>query len=480
MFATLVHLAPGGLSDVQLAASMRGRANEGTAEKGPREGNRVRLNQGIRRGTRRRGRTAIAVCCVAVIALVTPAVAGTRTSSSYHLTTHTGLKKVRDSQGPQQIRILSVSPGTNVPDIAPATQQYPMWALTSSMSAHAGAIAGINGDFGTSRGQPMHTLMIDGELWTTGQSGGDAIAWSANGKSAYIGHPALKILAKDLDRTNAFFVQGWNVGTPNGGSIQGYTTRGGTVTQPPGKSNPQATDPHYCAARLVPTAPIGWNGKARTSIVRRYKVEAQPEPCPKTPLGFSGENDAVVVAAKATSPSATKITGLKAGDKIRLSFTFKGWHGVTDVMGASEMLVKKGNNVAPGYNPGDNYILNYNPRTAVGITKGCSDMDIGTKCRLIFITIDGRQGSTGWSKGVRLPYLAQQFIRAGAYRAVNLDGGGSTTMWTKKRNSSYCESSPSVGGCLVQRPSPSTGERATRSAIVVLPSGDSGTPSGLR
>ena len=64
--------------------------------------------------------------------------------------------------------------------------------------------------------------------------------------------------------------------------------------------------------------------------------------------------------------------------------------------------------------------------------------------------------------------------------ALNLDGGGSTTMWAKKRVSAYCESSPSAGGCLAQRPSPITGERATRTAIVVLPSADAGTPSGLR
>ncbi len=436
----------------------------------------MRMNNGIRR----RGRTAIAGCLILAVALVTPAIAGTRTASTFHLTTRLALRKVRDSAGPQQIRVLTLSPGANVPDIAPATQQYPMWGLTSTMSANAGAVAGINGDFGTGQGQPTHTLMIDGELWTTGQSGGDAVAWSANGKTAYIGHPSLKILAKDLDRTNGFFVQGWNRGSPLGGSIQGYTSRGGTVTQPPGKMHPQATDPHYCAARLVPTAPIGWNGKARTSIVRRYKVDTQPEPCPKTPLGLAGVKGAVVVASKATSPAASKILALRPGDHIRISWTFKGWRGVTDVMGASEMLVKKGNNVAPGYNPGDNYILNYNPRTAVGITKGCSDVDASTTCRMIFMTIDGRQGSSGWSKGVRLPYLAGEMIRAGAYRAVNLDGGGSTTMWAKKKVSAYCESSPSAGGCLVQRPSPSTGERATRSAIVVLPSADAGTPSGLR
>jgi Phosphodiester glycosidase len=436
----------------------------------------VRANQGIRR----RGRTAMAAGLVAIVALVTPAVAGTRTASTYHLTTHLALTKVRDSKGPQQIRILSLSPGSNVPDIVPATQQYPMWALTSTMSANAGAIAGVNGDFGTSEGQPMHTLMIDGELWTTGQSGGNAVAWSANGKTAYIGHPSLKILATDADRTNNFFVQGWNAGAPSGGSIQGYTARGGTVTQPPGKMHPQSTDPHYCAARLVPASGLRWNGATETSIVRHYTVDAQPEPCPQTPLGFAGVRDAVVVASKATSPNAAKITGLQPGDRVRIDFRFKGWSGVTDVMGASEMLVAKGTNIAPGYNPGDNYILNYNPRTAVGITKGCSDMDSTTRCRLILITIDGRQGSTNWSKGVRLPYLANELIRAGAYRAVNLDGGGSTTMWSKKRKASYCESVPSVGGCLVQRPSPSTGERATRSAIVVMPSGDPGTPTGLR
>ena len=70
--------------------------------------------------------------------------------------------------------------------------------------------------------------------------------------------------------------------------------------------------------------------------------------------------------------------------------------------------------------------------------------------------------------------------RIGAWQAMNFDGGGSTTMWVKKRDPAYCESSPAVGGCLVQRPSPSTGERATRTALIVLPSADTGTPAGLR
>jgi exopolysaccharide biosynthesis protein len=434
----------------------------------------VRVNQGLRR----RGRTAIAVCAIAIAAVGAPAVAGTRTSATFHLTPVVSLKKVHDSVGPQQIRVLTLSPATGVPDIAPASQQFPMWSHTSTMAADAGAIAAVNGDFGTSGGAPKHMLMVDGELWTTGQSGGTVAAWSANGATAYVGQPALKILATDRDQTNAFFVQGWNAATPRGAAIQGYTARGGTVIRPPGKTAPQPTDPHYCAARLVPISPIGWDGKHRTSIVRRYTVGAQPAHCRKTPLGFAGVTNAVVLASRARSPRAHKITRLQPGDTVRMSFTFGTWRDVTDVMGASQLLVKKGVNVAPSYAPGDNYILNYNPRTAVGITKGCSDLDAATNCRIILVTVDGRQ--TGWSAGVRLPYLAGELIRDGAYGAVNLDGGGSTTMWTKKRKPVYCESSPPVGGCLVQRPSDSNGERSKQSAIVVLPTADSGTPRGLR
>jgi hypothetical protein len=322
--------------------------------------------------------------------------------------------------------------------------------------------------------------MIDGELWTTGQSGGNAIGWSADGNVAFIGHPKLKIAGHDTTNASDFFVADWNVGAPRKGTIAGYTTRGGDVTKPPGKMNYTASDPHWCAARLVPSRPIAWNGPRQTSLVRPYKVDAQPEPCPKTPLGFGTDPSAVVLAVKAGVRRAAKITGLQPGDRVRLAWTLQGWPHVTDVMGAQQMLVKKGANVAPPYKSGDDYIFNYNPRTSMGISKGCSDSLASTNCRMFLVTVDGRQASTNWSKGVRLPALAAEQIRAGAWKAVNLDGGGSTAMWVKKKDRRWCESSPSVGGCLANRPSPSTGERATRSAIVVLPSTDTGTPQQLR
>lgn len=57
------------------------------------------------------------------------------------------------------------------------------------------------------------------------------------------------------------------------------------------------------------------------------------------------------------------------------------------------------------------------PRTAVGIKADGS---------VIFYTIDGRQ--SGYSYGIRKETLARRLIELGCVEAVNLDGGGSTTM----------------------------------------------------
>jgi exopolysaccharide biosynthesis protein len=80
-----------------------------------------------------------------------------------------------------------------------------------------------------------------------------------------------------------------------------------------------------------------------------------------------------------------------------------------------------------------------------------------------------------------MPVLASILQSVGAWNAFNMDGGGSTAMWVKKKNTAYCQSYPAVGGCLVNRPmaTSSGGERAIRTALVVLPSADTGTPAGL-
>ncbi len=84
-----------------------------------------------------------------------------------------------------------------------------------------------------------------------------------------------------------------------------------------------------------------------------------------------------------------------------------------------------------------------NPRTMAGVTPG------GT---LLLVAVDGRK--PGYSVGASFREEAAIMDSLGAEEAVNLDGGGSTTMTLGKR--------------LVTRPSDPTGERPIGDAVVLL------------
>lgn len=58
------------------------------------------------------------------------------------------------------------------------------------------------------------------------------------------------------------------------------------------------------------------------------------------------------------------------------------------------------------------------PRTAVGLDR--------LETKLFLVVIDGRQ--PGYSEGATLPELARILLDAGAWNALNLDGGGSTAL----------------------------------------------------
>ena len=58
--------------------------------------------------------------------------------------------------------------------------------------------------------------------------------------------------------------------------------------------------------------------------------------------------------------------------------------------------------------------------------------------RVVFITVDGR--SPGNAIGVNIPELAHLIRTLGGYDALNLDGGGSTTLWTEAQGVLNCPS----------------------------------------
>ncbi|WP_245641924.1 phosphodiester glycosidase family protein [Nonomuraea candida] len=129
---------------------------------------------------------------------------------------------------------------------------------------------------------------------------------------------------------------------------------------------------------------------------------------------------------------AAALASLKAGDRVDVAYRPKPSDGgpVKAAVGGNWVLVKDGvvqNSADPAAHP----------RTAVGFSAD------GRKMYLL--TVDGRQAD---SRGVTLNELAAMMADLGAANALNLDGGGSSTMLAREPGSAevQVENSPSDGG----------------------------------
>ena len=85
---------------------------------------------------------------------------------------------------------------------------------------------------------------------------------------------------------------------------------------------------------------------------------------------------------------------------------------IYNAVGGNKMLVYEGSLHVDAHATGPA------PRTGVGLSEDGET--------LILMVVDGRQA--GFSEGVSLPEMGELLIRCGAYIAMNLDGGGSSTM----------------------------------------------------
>ncbi|MFF0863424.1 phosphodiester glycosidase family protein [Nonomuraea sp. NPDC003560] len=129
---------------------------------------------------------------------------------------------------------------------------------------------------------------------------------------------------------------------------------------------------------------------------------------------------------------AAALSALKAGDRVDVKYQPKASDGaaVKAAVGGNYVLVKDG----VVQNSGDPAA---HPRTAVGFSAD------GRKMYLL--TVDGRQAD---SRGVTLNELAAMMVDLGAANALNLDGGGSSTLLAREPGSAevQVENSPSDGG----------------------------------
>jgi exopolysaccharide biosynthesis protein len=342
------------------------------------------------------------------------------------------LVRVTQSRGPVTIYMLRIDPAKeSTIDVGMPRHTIGGYARTSSIASAHNAMAAVNGDYSYSGGRPRHAFAEDGEIVQTGvRSAGDGFGASEDETRSFAGHPAINISAHVKNSNKDLEIDEWNSGDPGAGEINGFSELGGNLEAPPGGA---------CSARLLKDGPLGWGQGGK--VARDYVVDKVD--CGAESMGLQG---GIVLSADAGGTQAQNIRELNVRDSVRLTWTF-GYPKVVDWIGGQPQIIANGRIVAPR-NCG--YICNRQPRTAVGSTAN------GT---ILMVVVDGRR--PGYSVGMTLRQLARFMKGEGAVRAVNLDGGGSATMWVK--------------GNVVNRPSDG-GERSVTNALLLLPRGDQQQP----
>ena len=164
-------------------------------------------------------------------------------------------------------------------------------------------------------------------------------------------------------------------------------------------------------------------------------------------------SDGFVISASG-SAREWALKNLKVGARVQLNLNLvpvetgqaNSWKSATSIIGGGPQLIKNGRveitNTQEKILP--SFVSDGHPRTAIAKLKSG---------QILLVTVDGRQ--PGESIGMSLNMLADLLLEFDAIEAINLDGGGSTTMVISNK--------------LVNKPSDATGERPVSDAILVYP-----------
>lgn len=296
--------------------------------------------------------------------------------------------------GPFSMQILEVDPRHPAVNIVPvhARDRAIGRETTSSLAQRYGATAAINGGFfamtGPYAGAVARVYALDKEIFAAGRDRAALVFCEERN------------FVEDL-RVAVVHYRGEAVA----GRVRHPVTQ---VNQARAASGLTLFRPSLGERTL--TAPGGWE----VAVANGRVTAAGEHDLAIPPGGFvlAGAGDAAAWLRRHARPGA-KLRAAESLDGAPCRYT--------DVLGAGPELVRDGQNVAPEHPR--------HPRTAMGVRRDG---------KLLFVTLDGRQKH---SVGMTLRELADEMIALGAHTAINLDGGGSTTMWVRGR----IRNSPSDG-----------------------------------
>lgn len=294
---------------------------------------------------------------------------------------------------------------------------------TSALVERAGGLrpaAGVNADFFlfSPPGVPTGAMISDGKV-ITGPSAQPVLAFDSSGA------PRITVLRARgrLDLPGVTYaIDAWNRAAPDGLAL--YDAAWGTVMDTAGST---------------------------VEVLLRGRDPARVSGIDTAPGGAAIPADGFVLLAGRNAPPALRaaLLGLEPGAAVGIRMALEPFHP-REAVGGRPVLVED-SAVSGGVDtegrPG--FADRRHPRTAAGLSRGGK--------RLILVAVDGRQAP--YSDGMTLRELALLLRDLGAREAINLDGGGSTTLVYPAPGGR-----PRVGN----RPSDPGGERPVGNALAVV------------
>jgi len=281
-------------------------------------------------------------------------------------------------------------------------------------------IALLNADFWRGDSIPVGLFVDEGVIWRGPERGGRSVfAWDEAG-NRFIGVPKFDaaLVGPGGERLR---IDAINTGDDDA-TVVAYTWPGEDRIPKEGEFHMATL--YVAGNKWLPNAPVTVRSAAAMRFIRHE------------PKSF------VYLVSKEPLPE-----WIESGEST-LTATFAQLPGkVVGCTGGGPMLVDSGRNVAveatERERTGEAFLRTKHPRSAVGLKDGGKT--------IVFATVDGRQ--PGRSVGVDLEELANIMIAEGCEIAMNLDGGGSTSVLVRGEFGNF----PSDGG----------GARSVTNALVV-------------
>ena len=335
-------------------------------------------------------------------------------------------------EGPISIWVLRLDPARVDLQAALANDEIMGTETVGGIAQRHQPLAAINAGFFLPNGDPAGVLAIDGRLVSDTRRPRGAVGISKD-------PTGVKLVFARLRATASLVLQN---SSPPSNAGQGMTTipiDGIDTTRIRGQL--MLYTPSYHADTDTAKGGLEWvidrqRGRLVSGPHRGGKTRIPPS---GFVLSFGGE----------AIPEPLRLLGRRT--RVRLDVSYdpvegepKSWLIAQDIVGGAGLLIRDGRDVEDWsierFNAG--FAENRHPRTMIGTS---ADNTIW------LVTVDGRQPEL--SVGMTLVELRALARRLGLVNALNLDGGGSTTMW--------------VQGQVMNHPSDPTGPRMVSDALLV-------------